>query len=255
MLRGKRIVVTGSTQGIGLGIAQSLLKNGSKVVINSKDPVSSELMYHLSKLGEVFFVQANLAKPQEAKRLIQESANHYGSLDHLINNAGTFADTNFLDMEESHFDKTFNLNVKGYFFAAQEFVRIVGKRNWDASIVSIGSTNSLQAEAGSVLYDSSKGAILMMVRSLAVELAAWGIRSNGIGPGLVETNLTSNWMKENPALKKMIEAQIPIGRVGQPSDIGGTACFLCSEAAQFITGQMIYVDGGIVALQMTKKCT
>ena len=153
------------------------------------------------------------------------------------------------DTNKEKFDKTFNLNVRGYMFTSQEFVKQISNDQNNSSIICIGSSNSLAAEKNSVMYDTSKGAVLMMVKSMAVSLASKNIRVNGIGPGILETPLTSAGLNKGNN-KKVISAQIPLGRIGEPSDIGGAAVFLASEEAKYITGQMLYVDGGILANQL-----
>ncbi|WDR04370.1 SDR family oxidoreductase [Devosia algicola] len=117
-------------------------------------------------------------------------------------------------------------------------------------MICVGSTNSKAAEKNSVIYDSSKGAVLMLVRSLAVSLAERGIRVNGIGPGIVETPLTRAGLDQGE-VRQILKRQIPLGRIGEPEDIGGAAVFLASPQASYITGQMLYIDGGIVANQMS----
>jgi glucose 1-dehydrogenase len=156
----------------------------------------------------------------------------------------------FADLDQKRFDETFNLNVRGYLFAAQAFAELAGSEQDNASIVCVGSTNSVAAEKNSVIYDASKGAVLMLVRSLAVTLAPRGIRVNGIGPGIVHTPLTAAGLSA-PGVVDALTSQIPLGRIGQPVDIGGAAVFLASPQASYITGQMLYVDGGILANQMT----
>jgi len=116
------------------------------------------------------------------------------------------------------------------------------------SIICVGSTNSLAAEKNSVVYDTSKGAVLMLIRSLAVSLARRGIRVNGLGPGIIETPLTQAAL-DRPGVREALDRQIPMGRVGQPEDVGPVAVFLASPAARYVTGQMLYIDGGIIANQ------
>lgn len=249
-LKDKKVLITGSTMGIGLGIAKKLLNAGAKVVINSRAEKDKTLLKELNALGYCEYVRADLSKPNEAKAAVKEAFEKLEGLDCLINNAGTFADVPFEQLEEEHVDKTFNLNVKGYLFTSQEFVNCVGKRNFDASIIHIGSTNSLQAEKGSIVYDCSKGAILMMIRSMAVSLAEKGIRCNGIGPGFIQTPLTQKGIDKNPNIVPTLSAQIPMNRIGNINDCGGAAVFLCSDASEYINGQMLYVDGGILSQQM-----
>ena len=134
-------------------------------------------------------------------------------------------------------------------FTSQEFVKHTSKNQNNISIICIGSSNSLAAEKNSVMYDTSKGAVLMMIKSMAISLASKNIRVNGIGPGILETPLTSKGLNKGNN-KKVITSQIPLGRIGEPADIGGAAVFLASDEAKYITGQMLYVDGGILANQL-----
>jgi glucose 1-dehydrogenase len=243
------VLVTGSTQGIGYGIAEAFAHAGARLVINSHI-VSHEARDRLAELTECHFIAADLSTATGAQDLVEKAHHALGRLDTLVNNAGTFLDVPFDNLTEAVFDRTFNLNVKAYLFASQAFVRHLAPEQAGASIICIGSTNSVTAERHSVVYDASKGAVLMLVRSMAVSLAARGIRVNGIGPGIVETPLTRPGL-DVPGVRKSLAAQIPFGRVGQPDDVGGAAVFLASDAARYITGQMLFVDGGILAIQKT----
>ncbi|WDR06195.1 glucose 1-dehydrogenase [Devosia rhodophyticola] len=243
------VCISGATHGIGYGIAEAFARAGARLVINAERP-DSQALSRLKELTECHFVQADLSTVAGARKFIDEAHAKLGRLDTLVNNAGTFQDVDFMDVEEAQFAKTFDLNVKGYLFAAQAFARHVGNDQENASIVCVGSTNSKAAEKNSVIYDSSKGAILMLVRSLAVSLADRGIRANGIGPGIVETPLTKAGL-DGDGVRQTLRQQIPLGRIGLPHDIGGAAVFLASTQASYITGQMLYIDGGITANQMS----
>jgi len=243
------VCITGSTHGIGRGIAEAFAKAGARLVINSHVP-DTTAQRELSALTECHFVRADLSTVEGARQLVNEAHARLGRLDTLVNNAGSFRDTDFADLDQQRFDDTFNLNVRGYLFAAQAFTALVQPGQANASIVCVGSTNSLAAEKNSVIYDSSKGAVLMLIRSLAVTLAPRGIRVNGIGPGIIDTPLTSPGLSA-PGVREALVAQIPLGKIGQPVDIGGAAVFLASPQASYITGQMLYIDGGILANQMT----
>ena len=242
------VCITGSTHGIGFGIAEAFAKKGAKIVINSHEKDNGALN-QLKKLTECYFVQSDLSTVDGNKKLIEEANTKLGKIDTLINNAGTFQDTDFENINKEKFDKTFNLNVRGYMFTSQEFVKQISNDQNNSSIICIGSSNSLAAEKNSVMYDTSKGAVLMMVKSMAVSLASKNIRVNGIGPGILETPLTSVGLNKGNN-KKVISSQIPLGRIGDPSDVGGAAVFLASKEARYITGQMLYVDGGILANQL-----
>ena len=242
------VCITGSTHGIGYGIAKAFAKKGAKIVINSHEKDNGALD-KLNQLTECYFVQSDLSTIDGNKKLIEEANTKLGKIDTLVNNAGTFQDTDFESIDEESFNKTFNLNVRGYMFTSQEFVKKISNNQNNASIICIGSSNSLAAEKNSVMYDTSKGAVLMMIKSMAISLASKNIRVNGIGPGILETPLTSGGLNKGNN-KKVITSQIPLGRIGDPADIGGAAVFLASDEAKYITGQMLYVDGGILANQL-----
>jgi glucose 1-dehydrogenase len=253
------VCVTGSTHGIGYAIAEAFAKNGARLVINSNEP-DTGAAEKLSAMTECHFVRADLSTPAGAQALIDEAVAKLGPLDTLVNNAGRFTDAEFGGLDEAMFDGAFDLNVKGYLFAAQAFaaqafaeqaeLRQAEPVRKGASIICVGSTNSLSAEKNSVIYDSTKGAVLMMVRSLAVSLAGRGIRVNGIGPGIVETPMTRAGL-DRSGVRKVLRGQIPLGRIGAPEDIAGAAVFLASPQAGYITGQMLYIDGGITAHQLS----
>jgi len=244
-----RVCITGSTQGIGRAIAEAFLRSGARVVINAHLPDDGTAA-ELGHLGECHFVQADLATVAGAQDLVNAAHARLGRLDTLVNNAGSFHDVDFADLDQARFDQTFNLNVRGYLFAAQAFAAVVTPEQTNPAIICVGSTNALAAEKNSVIYDASKGAVLMLVRSLAVTLAARGIRVNGIGPGIVDTPLTHANLAVS-GVRDRLTAQIPLGRIAQPADIGGAAVFLAGAEATYITGQMLYIDGGILANQTT----
>ncbi|WP_417310139.1 SDR family NAD(P)-dependent oxidoreductase [Devosia sp.] len=241
------VAITGATTGIGYGIAEAFAQKGARLVINShvEDTVAAE---RLGALTECHFIRADMSTVEGAEGFVAEAHAKLGRLDTLVNNAGTFRDSDFGTLDARAFTQTIDLNVRGYLFAAQAFANLVGPEQSDASIVCIGSSNSLQAEKNSVIYDTSKGAVLMMVRSLAVSLAERSIRCNGVGPGLITTPLTQAGL-DRPGARDAVSQKIPLGRVGDPQDIGPVVVFLASPEARYVTGQMLYVDGGITAQQ------
>lgn len=249
-MKNRCICVTGATQGIGYGIAESFAKAGARLVINAHVPDSSGAADRLGDLTECHFIQADVSSAAGAETLVAAAKDKLGRIDTLVCNAGTIRDHAFLDLTEADFDATFNLNVKGQLFCAQAFVRHLEPGQQGPGVICIGSTNGLQAEKDSVIYDASKGAVLMLVRSMAVTLAPLGVRVNGLAPGLVETPLTAPGLSRGRT-REVISNQIPLGRIGLPGDIGGAAVFLASEEARYITGQMLYIDGGIVANQIS----
>lgn len=243
------VLITGSTQGIGYGIAEAFARAGARLVINSHLDDGGALA-RLSALTECHFIRADLSSVEGARQLVQSAHEALGGLDTLVNCAGTFLDSDFLELTPEQFDRTFALNVRGYLFATQAFARLVGEGEEDASVVCIGSTNSFAAEKQSVIYDASKGAVLMLVKSMALTLAERGIRVNGIAPGIIETPLTRSGL-DRPGVRDHLDSQIPLGRIGQIGDIGEAAVFLASAGARYITGQMLAIDGGILTAQKT----
>lgn len=248
--RDRRVCVTGSTQGIGRAIAAAFARAGARVVINGPDGNDQGACAEIGGLGECHHVAADLGRGQGARDLIAGAAGRLGGLDTLVCNAGGFFDGRFPDLTEEQIDRTLALNVKGALLCAQAFAAQVSPGQVNPSIVCTGSTNSRAAERDSVAYDTSKGAVLMMIRSLAVSLAGRGIRVNGVGPGLIDTPLTATGLGV-PGVRDKVTAQIPLGRIGRPEDVAGAALFLASPAAGYVTGQMLYVDGGILAQQMS----
>jgi NAD(P)-dependent dehydrogenase (short-subunit alcohol dehydrogenase family) len=242
------VCISGSTHGIGYGIAEAFAKKGARIVINSHLDDSGALE-KLKKLTECYFVKSDLSTVGGAEYFVNQSYELLGNIDTLVNNAGTFLDTDFANITEDDFSKTINLNVRGYMFASKAFANKITNNNHYKSILCIGSSNSKAAEKNSVMYDTSKGAVLMMIRSLAISLAEKNIRVNGIGPGILETPLTKEGL-DKAENRKILESQIPLGRIGLPKDVGGAAVFLSSKEAEYITGQMLYIDGGILANQM-----
>jgi NAD(P)-dependent dehydrogenase (short-subunit alcohol dehydrogenase family) len=238
-LEGHAALVTGSSQGIGLAIANQLSECGTSVVHHGLQKESTLPQY----------VHADLIDPDGAEVLMSAAFTLEPDLDLLVCNAGSFFDKPFLDMTSAEWEKTMALNLRAPFFLAQAFA----KRRRGGSIVIVASTNGFQAEADSVAYDTSKGGLVMMVRSLAASLAERGIRVNGIAPGLIRTPLTSVWMEpRKDDLLKHYENKILLGRVGEASDCAGAVAFLCSEAARYITGEIITIDGGLTAVQIGK---
>ena len=164
------VCISGSTHGIGYGIAEAFAKKGARLVINSHLD-DNEALKTLSDMTECHYVKSDLSTVAGAEYFVDKSFELLGNLDTLINNAGTFLDQDFENISEEDFDKTINLNVRGYMFASKAFAKKVTHKNKNKSILCIGSSNSKAAEKNSVIYDTSKGAVLMMIRSLAISLA------------------------------------------------------------------------------------
>ncbi len=239
-LNGRAALVTGSSQGIGQAIAAGLHEAGARVV-----------RHGLEDSTDPSYIACDLCAPSAPASLIERACALEPALDTLVCNAGSFFDVPFLEMTPELWAKTIQLNLKATFFLVQAFAKQLIARGAQGSVVIVSSTNGFQAEADSAAYDTSKGGLVMMTRSLAVSLAPHGIRVNGIAPGLIRTPFTNTWMEPRAHdLLKHYEKKILLGRVGQPEDCAGAAVFLCSPAASYITGEIIVIDGGLTVQQV-----
>jgi 3-oxoacyl-[acyl-carrier protein] reductase len=244
-LRGKVAIVTGASKGIGAAIAKQLASEGAAVVVNysSSKANGERVVKEIGALGgKAIAVQANLSKREETERLFAKSKEAFGPLDILVNNAGIYEFLPLDKMTEEHFHEHFNLNVLGLLFASQ-----AAARQFDAaggSIINISSIASTLAVPESAVYSGTKGAVDSITRSLASELGPRGIRVNAIRPGMVETEGTHSAGIAESDIRKQVEAQTPLRRIGQPQDIAGMAVFLASDASSWITGETFVISGG-----------
>ena len=235
-------LVTGSSQGIGLAMGKALQEAGAKVVFHGL-PDAVE--------GLTSYVQADLMETEGPQKLVEAAFALEPGLDTLICNAGSFFDLPLLEMTRERWDKTMQLNLTAAFFTAQAFAKRLVAEKRGGSIVLTSSTNGFQAEADSCAYDASKGALVMLTKSLAIALADHGIRVNGVAPGLIKTPLTSTLMESRDrSLLDHYEKKILLRRVGTPQDVAGATVFLCSPAASYITGEIIVIDGGLTTGQI-----
>jgi 3-oxoacyl-[acyl-carrier protein] reductase len=244
-LTGKVAVVTGASKGIGAAIAQELAKDGASVIVNySSSGQQAEAVVAKIKAagGKAKSVRADVSQPGEAKQLIDTAVSEFGRVDILVNNAAVY---DFLPLEqvtEAHFDRMFNLNVKGLLFTTQAAAGAFGDRG--GSIINIGSMASQTPPPGSVVYSATKGALDVITKGLAAELGPKKILVNAVLPGPVETEgaqSMDNWDQ----FKNMLVPRTPLGRVGQPRDIATVVSFLASDDAGWITGQIISAAGGL----------
>jgi NAD(P)-dependent dehydrogenase (short-subunit alcohol dehydrogenase family) len=245
-LEGHAALVTGSSQGIGHAIATGLREAGARVVFHGLQEQTPDAVPN-----DATYVPCDLSQPDAPASLIAQAFAAEPSLDILICNAGSFFDLPLLEMTRERWDRTMSLNVTASFFLAQAFARNLTAAKRRGSITITTSTNGFQAEEDSVAYDTSKGALVMMIRSLAVSLAPHGIRVNGIAPGLIRTPLTSQWMEPRKHdLLKHYEKKILLGHVGAPQDCAGAAVFLSSDAGSYVNGEIIVIDGGLTVSQI-----
>lgn len=244
----KRIcLITGSYRGIGKGIAESLGKANGVVIINGRNAEGvHQAVERLKQQGiEACGFSFDITDREAITANIEKIEHDLGSIDVLINNAGMNIRNPIEDITDEDWDRLMNLNIKAVLYLSQG----VGKRMVErkkGKIIMIGSLMCEAARPHVLLYAASKGAVKMMVKSMAVEWGRHNIQVNGIGPGYIETEMTKPLM-EDKEFNAWVLQRTPAGRWGTPEDVGGAAVFLASDASDFINGQMIYVDGGWLA--------
>lgn len=260
-LLGRSAFVTGSTQGVGLAIASALFRAGARVLLHGlRDDAAAQAAAasltppghltdegHLTEQGRrcsVIFGDLTSPMPEGPLAIAEEAIRHAPDIDLLVCNAGTFIDTPFLDMDFATFDRTMKLNVYSQYVLIQFFAKRWTELKIPGRILLIGSINGRLSEPTHVAYDTSKGAIEAMVRSLCVTLAPLGIRVNGMAPGLFVTPLTEPALRD-PRNRRWMELHTPNGKVPGPDVCGGSAVFLLSDDAEHVHGQMLLVDGGM----------
>ena len=245
-LHNSAALVTGSSKGIGLAIGLGLREAGAKVVFHGSSPRPADLP------GDAGYVRADLFEASAPRELLQAAVQAQPGLNLLVCNAGSFFDVPFLEMTRELWEKTMQLNLTSTYFIAQEFARHLVAQKRTGAIVIVSSTNGTQAEADSTAYDTSKGGLVMMTKSLAISLADHGIRVNGLAPGLIRTPLTERWLDKRADLRSHYEKKILLGEIGVAEDCAGAAVFLCSPAARYLTGHVLTVDGGLTVGQIGK---
>jgi NAD(P)-dependent dehydrogenase (short-subunit alcohol dehydrogenase family) len=245
-LQGKTALVTGAGIAIGQGVAIGLAQRGVRVAVHyshSKEGAQETVRQIKDAGGEAVIVSGDLRFASECQRVVDETVAALGSIDILVNNSGVTRAIPFLETTEELYDEQFDLNIKGYFFCAQRalsYMEAAGK----GTIVNITSVHGRVGAPHHAAYAATKGAIIAFTRSLATELAAQGIRVNAIGPGLIEVPRYF----DNPEYTTEFGAsRVPIQRVGRPADIADAVAFLVSDEASFITGETLFVDGGMTS--------
>jgi len=243
-LSGSAALVTGSSQGLGLGIAHGLRESGAAVAFHGHETRPDHLP------DATPYLRADLLDPDAPAELIRGAIAALPELNLLVCNAGSIFDLPFLDMDIERWDRTQNLNVRATYFVVQAFARAMVERQRPGAVVITSSINGFQAEIDSSAYDTSKGALVMMTRTLAQALAPYDIRVNGIAPGMMLTPLTERGLISDPTAAELYAKRTLLNRLGTPEDCAGAVSFLLSPAAGYITGQVLSIDGGMGISQL-----
>lgn len=241
MFKGKTVVITGSSRGIGRQLAIRFAKEGANIVLNARKAVPQELIEKIESLHvETHVVIGDVQEFDEAKKLIDEAHSRFGRVDVLINNAGITRDTLLMRMTEEMFDEVISVNLKGTFNTIHHVSKLMLKQRF-GTIINMSSVIGEIGNAGQANYAASKAGIIGLTKSTAKELSARGITCNAIAPGFIETDMTDSLSDK---IKETTLSHIPLKRLGKTDDIADTALFLASQS--YITGQVINVDGGMV---------
>jgi NAD(P)-dependent dehydrogenase (short-subunit alcohol dehydrogenase family) len=244
---GKVALVTGGSSGIGRATSLLFARHGAKVVIGDVNPAGQETVDTIKReKGEATFVQTDVRDARQVQDLVAAAVKTYGGLHCAFNNAGILAPMSMLaETDESAFDQTFAVDVKGVFLAMKYEIPQMLKSGGGA-IVNTASIAGLIAERGISAYVAAKHAVIGLSKAAAVEYADQGIRINAIAPGLVQTPMTKDWY-ENPETRQFFIANTPLGRFAQPEEIANLVLYLCSDLASFAAGETFTIDGGYTA--------
>lgn len=253
-LEGQCALVTGANSGIGLAVAKALAKDGAKVVVNYvvRPEAADEVVNDIKRDGgEAMAIKADVSKEDEVQAMFRQMIETYGTIDILVNNAGIQRDATIDKMTLEQWNQVIGVNLTGQFLCAREAVKeflrrgVTEKSKSAGKIVCMSSVHEEIPWAGHANYAASKGGILMLMQSMAQELAPHKIRVNNIGPGAIKTPINTAAWQTPEALKKLLKL-IPYGRIGEPEDIGKAVVWLASDDSDYVNGITLYIDGGMM---------
>jgi len=248
-LTGKKALVTGGSRGIGQGIALALAEQGADVAVNyhSQAQEAEVVVASIKTLGrDSFAIQADVSDLESLKKMFEEIKSKWGKIDILVNNAGILQFKTFEQITPQDWEQMINTNLRSQYFCTQQAVTLMGQGGKIINIASISSGGMGIAYPQISHYTTAKGGVVGMTEALAVELGPKGINVNAIAPGGIETDMTKNMLADEKTKQAML-LQVPKGRMGKPEDIGAAAAFLASDEADYVTGTVLYVDGGWLA--------
>src|SRR5699024_8163965 len=245
MLKGKNVLVTGASRGIGRAIAITLAKQGANVAINfaGNTEKAQSVVKELKELGvESFKIQANVANEDEVKTMVKDVVKTFGSIDILVNNAGITRDNLLMRMKEKDFDDVIDINLKGVFLCTKAVTRPMMKQR-SGKIINVASIVGVKVNPGQANYVAAKAGVIGMTKSTALELASRNILVNAIAPGFISTDMTDKLTDEQ---QESILNMIPLAKLGSPEDVANVVKFLASSDSDYMTGQTLHIDGGMV---------
>lgn len=244
-LEGKAVLVTGASRGIGREVALELAREGANVAVNyaGSEAKAAEVAEEIRAMGrEAIVIQANVSNSEAVEAMVKETIEAFGKLDILVNNAGITKDNLIMRMKESDWDDVMDINLKGVFLCTKAVTRQMMKQR-SGRIINISSIVGVSGNAGQANYVAAKAGVIGLTKTTAKELASRGITANAVAPGFITTDMTD---KLNEETKAEMLKQIPLAKLGEPSDIAKTVAFLASEDSRYMTGQTLHIDGGMV---------
>lgn len=237
-LEGKVAIVTGAASGIGKGIAENFLKEGAKVVLSD---IKEEAPFDLEE-GAVY-KKCDVSNSEEVRALIEEAVNTFGKLDIIVNNAGIGEQNSILTVTDEDWDKLISINLSGVMYGMREAAKAMKEKGIRGSIINMSSILGKVGFNNAISYCASKGGVVQLTHAGALDLAQDKIRVNAIAPGFIKTGMTDPVL-ENEEFKNMVQSSTPLGHVGEVEDIAKAAVYLASDESKYVTGEVIYVDGG-----------
>lgn len=244
-MSGKVALVTGASRGIGRAIALYLAQLGAKVAVNyaSSEEEARKVVETISRDGgQAILVQGDVSNSSDVEAIVNKVVEEWGTIDILVNNAGINRDTLLMRMKEEDWDKVINVNLKGVYNCTRSVSRIMMKKRY-GKIINISSIVGVVGNIGQANYAAAKAGIIGFSKSVAKELASRNVQVNVVAPGFIETDMTNAL---SDSIKENILSQIPVGRYGKPEEVAYVVGFLASDLSQYITGQVIHVDGGMI---------
>lgn len=245
MLKGKCAIVTGASRGIGKAIALKLASLGANIVLNyrSSEKEALEVENEIKNMDvDVISIKGDISKIDDVQNIVSKAKEKFGNIDIIVNNAGITKDGLILRMKEEDFDSVIDVNLKGVFNCLKSITPIMVKQK-HGKIINLSSVVGVSGNAGQVNYSASKAGVIGMTKSLAKELGGRGINVNAVAPGFIETDMTEVL---GDKFKEEAKNNIPLKRLGKAEDVADVVAFLASESSDYVTGQVIHVDGGMV---------